>query len=255
MIRIQKSKTVPVPLDGHSTIGGRATQSLIEAAKSGQELPKFRGDIYGDPLVRKQLIADQHGKCAFCESKITATQTGDVEHFRPKGGWIQNASDRLSDRGYYWLAYEWANLMLGCARCNQRFKKNHFPLRNPDRRALAHEHELALEEPILINPTIEDPFQFISFHRHTPRGIDLVGRGAATIEILGLKRREMQEARLTKYELVRTLIRTRSLFHGREVSQADHLELKRIDQLLKKCARASSEFAAMCRCALRDAGL
>src|ERR1035441_7770925 len=30
------------------------------------------------------LIADSHGKCAYCEAPTTVVAHGDVEHFRPK---------------------------------------------------------------------------------------------------------------------------------------------------------------------------
>jgi len=57
-----------------------------------------------------------HGKCAYCESKITAIYNGDIEHFRPKGK-IQTANP--SRPGYFWLASEWKNLLLACPFCNQ----------------------------------------------------------------------------------------------------------------------------------------
>jgi hypothetical protein len=53
--------------------------------------------------------------------------------FRPKGGWVQNDGDALTQPGYYWLAYEWSNLLISCQLCNQEFKKNRFPLLNPTR--------------------------------------------------------------------------------------------------------------------------
>lgn len=62
---------------------------------------------YADKTVRKTLKAMLHGKCAYCESRITTIYSGDIEHFRPKGG------------GYYWLAADWDNLLFACPFCNQ----------------------------------------------------------------------------------------------------------------------------------------
>lgn len=72
--------------------------------------------IYSDKSVRKLLLKMFHGKCAYCESRITAIYNGDIEHFRPKGK-IQNA---IRPRpGYFWLASEWENLLFACPFCNQ----------------------------------------------------------------------------------------------------------------------------------------
>ncbi len=72
--------------------------------------------IYSDKSVRKILLKMFHGKCAYCESKITAIYNGDIEHFRPKGK-IQNANP--SRPGYFWLASDWENLLFACPFCNQ----------------------------------------------------------------------------------------------------------------------------------------
>lgn len=72
--------------------------------------------VYADKKVRKLLVKMFHGKCAYCESKITAIYNGDIEHFRPKGK-IQNANP--SRPGYFWLASEWENLLFACPFCNQ----------------------------------------------------------------------------------------------------------------------------------------
>ncbi len=98
--------------------------------------------VYKDKSVRKQLNKMFRGKCAYCESKITSIYTGDIEHFRPKGGYIEN--DSTIKPGYFWLASDWENLLFACPFCNQththeilengtitevvRGKMNQFPL-------------------------------------------------------------------------------------------------------------------------------
>ncbi|CAL2088874.1 HNH endonuclease [Tenacibaculum sp. 190524A05c] len=72
--------------------------------------------IYTHKTVRKKLVKMFHGKCAYCESKITAIYNGDIEHFRPKG----KIKEAIPSRpGYYWLASEWENLLFACPFCNQ----------------------------------------------------------------------------------------------------------------------------------------
>lgn len=72
--------------------------------------------VYSEKSVRKVLLKMFHGKCAYCESKITAIYNGDIEHFRPKGK-IHNANP--SRPGYFWLASDWDNLLFACPFCNQ----------------------------------------------------------------------------------------------------------------------------------------
>lgn len=71
---------------------------------------------YNDKEVRKTLHKMFNGKCAYCESKISAIYSGDIEHFRPKGR-IQGITP--SKPAYFWLAAEWDNLLFSCPFCNQ----------------------------------------------------------------------------------------------------------------------------------------
>jgi uncharacterized protein (TIGR02646 family) len=73
--------------------------------------------VYADKEVRKQLKKMSHGKCAYCESKITSIYSGDIEHFRPKGGYGER--NPITKPGYYWLASDWNNLLFACPFCNQ----------------------------------------------------------------------------------------------------------------------------------------
>ena len=88
---------------------------------------------------------------------------GDVEHFRPKGGYKQRRRGPARRPGYYWLAYDWDNLFYSCQLCNQRFKRNLFPLRDGRRRARSHTHRLDKEEPLLVDPAEQDPSKYIGF--------------------------------------------------------------------------------------------
>ncbi|MFH7016323.1 hypothetical protein [Flavobacterium sp. FlaQc-47] len=74
---------------------------------------------YSDKTVRKVLKEMFNGKCAYCESKISAIYNGDIEHFRPKGGYNDMSGQPLINPGYYWLASEWENLLFACPFCNQ----------------------------------------------------------------------------------------------------------------------------------------
>lgn len=149
--------------------------------------------IYGDETVKKQLITDQHEKCCFCEATFLANGYGDVEHYRPKGGYKQTNGDQLGKPGYYWLAYDWDNLLFSCDVCNRSHKKNFFPL-STNYRALSH-HDF-LEDPInclLINPNEEDPETHIKFRKEIPIG--LTPRGIESIDKYGLARSALNDDR------------------------------------------------------------
>jgi hypothetical protein len=75
--------------------------------------------VYSDKTIRKILISMCKGKCAYCESRITAIYNGDIEHFRPKAGYNNFPEDDVVKPGYYWLASEWENLLFACPFCNQ----------------------------------------------------------------------------------------------------------------------------------------
>ncbi|CAA6812677.1 MAG: TIGR02646 family protein [uncultured Aureispira sp.] len=82
------------------------------------------GDYYGATDVRDALADLYHNKCAYCESYDDEFE---VEHYRPKKG--VTGIPRVKHPGYYWLAYEWTNLLPACHDCNkQRNKGNRFPI-------------------------------------------------------------------------------------------------------------------------------
>ncbi len=160
---------------------------------AGRRTFTFDAALYGDATVKEALIAAQHGKCCFCEKKIGAE--GDVEHFRPKAGCRQGKRTRLERPGYYWLVYEWDNLLLACPICNQRFKKNFFPLIDPSKRAKNHHSDLVQEEPLFLNPAEVDPASFIGFRQEVPYAIQGNKHARETINALGTHSENLSEER------------------------------------------------------------
>lgn len=198
MIRITKSQPPPAPLPTSGTRHLRQLQAVQEADPAAcqvadNKLLESRDGIYNDARVKERLRADQHDKCCYCESYFSSTSYGDVEHFRPKGGYQQDAADALHKPGYYWLAYNWLNLHFACQLCNQRFKGNYFPLRNPAGRAQSHADALNDEEPLLPNPATEDPAAHLTFTGDAALALD--ERGACCIWVFGLDRPELIKRR------------------------------------------------------------
>lgn len=71
--------------------------------------------------AKDRLLIESGDKCAYCETPTKVVDYGDVEHFRPKSK-------------YWWLAYCYDNYLVSCAICNQRYKKDEFPVRNEQHR-------------------------------------------------------------------------------------------------------------------------
>jgi len=171
---------------------------LLKDAIINKNKHDFKVSVYRDKTYEDLLDLYNH-KCAYCETDTTAGAPLQVEHFRPKS----KVTGESRHKGYYWLAYEWSNLTLGCSACNSS-KGTHFPIRGP--RVLnptietdglpkaglqkINCQELLSEKAILLNPeldNVEDHFVF------NPNGeiIGLHERGIETINKLKLNRKRL----------------------------------------------------------------
>jgi uncharacterized protein (TIGR02646 family) len=209
---------------------------------------EFDGALYGHSSVKRALVAAQHSKCCFCESKTG--MDGDVEHYRPKAGFSQGKGQRIEGPGYYWLAYEWSNLLLCCSICNQRFKRSLFPLADPSKRARSHSHDATLEEPLFINPAEQDPEEHISFRFEIPFPVGGSRTGKATIEALGLDREILNERRRDRLTHLQILAK---LVEMEPTASAELMPLvEEAKTLLEECTADATEFAGMARAAARE---
>lgn len=161
--------------------------------------------------VRDKLNKYYYCKCAYCETYCKA----EIEHYRPKKG----VSRLPAHNGYYWLAYEWSNLLPSCRNCNtEGGKGNQFPIETEASRVynpsfdsignldkndcLANQSPLIDEKPYLLHPEIDDPKNHLGFQLNKNKeGIDivaidtdsnLISRGSETIKILNLNRLDLR---------------------------------------------------------------
>lgn len=163
----------------------------------------FDSSIYRHTTVKTLLETIQNQKCCFCEAKYKHITSGDVEHFRPKAGFSQGRNENFIRPGYFWLAYDWDNLLVSCEVCNRRNKGNYFPLSNPAARFTNHNSDINVEHPWFINPCVIDPEEHITFHQEVPTHTSL--HGEKTIEYLSLDREELNEMRLSKLNDLKSL--------------------------------------------------
>ena len=118
--------------------------------------------------VLRQMMGPRE-RCMYCVDSHGC----DIEHFRPKANYPRRA-------------FQWRNLLLCCSDCG-RLKGSRFPTANG--------------RPLLIDPSAEDPWQYLDFDPDTG---DLTARfdvqanewspkGVKTVEVLQLDRREVLE--------------------------------------------------------------
>ena len=149
-------------------------------------------DVYAAARVKNMLVEMHHCKCCYCERKFPPVKL-DVEHFRPKGAVKQSVEADQEWPGYYWLVYNWDNLLLSCGDCNRIYKKELFPLANPADRARSHDACDGKEQALLIDPVGQDPRTHIRFDGPEPKGE--TDKGRATIKVVGLYRNQLIEER------------------------------------------------------------
>lgn len=203
MYRISKKPSdVPAIL-----MEGGSEEPALVSALSADELLKyeFKSSVYGGKHVKEALKRIQHDKCCFCEAKLSHVSHGDVEHFRPKAGWIQADGDALSRPGYWWLAYDFSNLYLSCQLCNQSYKRNYFPLGRAGKRAKSPSDELTSERALIIDPGRENPARHLIFHQEVAVPRDGSKKGAETIKRTGLNRPALVGERLSHLRIMQVL--------------------------------------------------
>jgi uncharacterized protein (TIGR02646 family) len=215
----------PPSLDGPRAKRERDDVAEFYAVAANSTLPypgQFRA--YRADDVKKALHEAFHGKCAYCESSIEATQPLDVEHFRPKNAVMIDG--KLRPPGYHWLASRWENLLPSCIDCNrprrQDFpagrmpaiagKANQFPLMSEAQRAKADGKERH-ERPLLLHPYFNDPGAHLEYiwEPDTPERGEVVPRrkgsrpsriGKTSIDVYALQRAGLIRQRHARLNLV-----------------------------------------------------
>jgi hypothetical protein len=145
------------------------------------------------------------GKCAYCEAYIDR-QWGQIEHYRPKAAvadednatvFVKYDRKRIPHPEYYWLAYEWRNLLPACEICNgSGGKGTRFPVQGRYAVARGQEHH---EDPLLLHPFVDDPDTHLELDGAC-MVVEKSERGRVTIKVMGLNDPRLVRRRLEKYQ-------------------------------------------------------
>jgi len=142
-----------------------------------------------------------NNKCAYCEKLCHYPR---VEHFRPKGR-VTGASPTVN--GYYWLCYEWTNLLPACHECNSiEAKSDKFPISGVRRanhptsgappafdinQSEYTSHYLLSEGPLYIHPEYCVDFNIHFNFNYDGRMIGLTPHGINTVSDLKLDNEDL----------------------------------------------------------------
>lgn len=156
------------------------TQQAIDQKQADADSKRFAGTLnvdaewkasrqsqpIKDVLGVLQNMAGNRQRCMYCGD----SHGNDIEHFWPK-------------KQYPSRMFRWPNLLLCCTECG-RFKGQQFPLDSGC--------------PLLVDPSCEDPWQFLDFDSRTGNIVarfdlsanDWTLKGTKTVEVLHLDCRE-----------------------------------------------------------------
>lgn len=205
---IKKDEDKTAKLASNETL--QVLQKIVKTKNRGLITDAIYRDSYDTEDGRCSHVEDKlaiayKNKCAYCERICKA----DIEHYRPKKG----VTEDDTHLGYYWLCYEWTNLIPSCITCNREgAKHNKFPIlgrrvKNPPllpdgsldlTLCKANSSPLRDEMPYLLHPEVDNPVDYFVFELDPEgkgiriKGIDIDGRGAKTIYICLLNRNELK---------------------------------------------------------------
>lgn len=114
--------------------------------------------------------------CMYCE----ASEGTAIEHFWPRSVYPERA-------------FDWLNHLIACTRCNSNFKRDQFPLDS-------------VGDPLLVNPTEEDPLDHLSFSPSTGRFESKSLKGDPSIEVFGLNRTNLTKGRKNAWLALQLLV-------------------------------------------------
>lgn len=191
------------------------TNELMGKIALCEKLTPTEKSRYRHPEIKAAVIAETHGKCAYCESKLRHIHHGDIEHIFPKS---------LDEK----MRFLWSNLTLACEICNQN-KSNKDP---------NFEHII---DPYQVDP--QEHLLFIGAFIY-PKG---TAHGLNTMTILDLNRVELVERRQEKLDQI--------IKSFEAVLQADLPDVTKkiiFDNIKENDGANSSPYTAMARSLIRQ---
>lgn len=234
---------------------------LLKEVRNKLINPKYKIKYQDWGATKKNLLNESKDKCAYCESNFPTVAYGDVEHFRPKSK-------------YWWLAYCYVNYLASCQLCNQKYKRDKFPINGnkliepvnitsqssdlelqshagnlaPDpfsRQQLAQfEIEHNNEIPLLIDPYFDDPAEYFGYSfnddlkevRLIPLNQNVIQKVKKSIEVFGLNRQKLRKKRWSTLRFYRIF---------REMKEKGDEKTPEVDYIIRTMKSKDHEYSGM----------
>lgn len=182
MIKIEKGKA-PEFLSSEKVEIARERMRTFYASNREQKRYLFPFNKEIDIKLKEDLHKIFYGKCGYCETIIESPEKGVIDRYRPHNG--VRDKDGYNQDLYWWLTFEWDNLIYSCKECNQ-YKANYFPIQGV--RALKVKDNLDQEKRLLLNPCVDDPQEHF-YYNHDGHIQIKTREGEQTVDLLRLNDR------------------------------------------------------------------
>jgi uncharacterized protein (TIGR02646 family) len=193
--RLPLSPSAVAFLEERTRLVIQAKDPQAEAAR----LWKLQGTEFSEIRGVLERMASGIQRCMYCEDSAGTA----IDHFWPKARYPKRA-------------FDWINYLLACSRCNGK-KSQQFPL---DARG----------EPLLFDPTQEDPLKHLAFSPSTGQLTARSPKGAPSIRVYGLDRKELEEGRRIAWNALETQI----IGYARDLQEGDTKHAARIEEVVRK---------------------
>lgn len=190
MIKVEKIKSPDFLRSEPVDLAIEKLNEFYSSTNRSQKRYNFPFNDKIDKELKEYLHEAFHGKCGYCETKIDSPSVGIVDRYRPHNG-VRDKNEYHQDL-YWWLTFEWDNLIYCCKTCNQ-YKANYFPIIG--KRAFNDKDDLIKERRLLLNPYEDDPEEHF-YYDHQGYICPKTNEGDQTVELLRLNRTDLIEKRL-----------------------------------------------------------
>ena len=206
----------------------RKRRNKSQKAVASLEKAKEKNTTYNTQEVNSALQEMFHGKCYICENKLISSYQ--IEHFIPHHGDAD-------------LKYDWDNLFLSCAHCNNIKNDKYQPMINCTRENP--EQSIAFRKKGYFGTKEEFIFELLDSREETKN----TGKLLHEVYYGSTPQKEIEAAILRK-----ALRKELSLFkeYVREYQESEDMEKEDLKCLLKLQLADSSPFAAFKRWLIRD---
>ncbi|MFI9817102.1 HNH endonuclease [Saccharothrix variisporea] len=168
-----------------------AAPDRVRVARAAWKRAAVRRTVHA-PLRRLlEEMAPGYQRCMYCGD----SQGTDIDHFEP-----------LSRNPV--RTFDWLNHLLACATCNSNLKRDRFPV-------------AADGTPLLVDPTVEDPFDHLLLTPSLGQYVGLTDKGRATIEVFDLNRPVLTQGREQAHRVV--VLALQKWVAGRERGAEDEM--------------------------------